>query len=324
MNKNITSLGIGLTNRCNLNCPHCYSRPYQQLDLRIKDVYKILKDFPNLKKVNFGTGESILNPNFSKIVRLFKEKNIELALTSNGLSVAILDDATLSLFKEIDISLDFPKADLHDKWRGQEGTFAQAISSIEKCKKLNIPVSIAVALMNINYKYLPEFREILDKYQVYLRINIYKPVHNKKFLLSYKEFWQAIKLLADNFELVNNSEPVLTIITGNKLKGSPCGNSARVHPNMKITGCVYLDSSKISFNKFKQLKKIVPDFCKICKFVSSCKGGCLGRRILLNKIKDPDSYCPFVQAKSLPKIKFRKSKDREFIHSQYLCTIILR
>ncbi len=50
-------------------------------------------------------------------------------------------------------------------------------------------------LMNINFKYLPQFRKLLDKYDIYLRINLYKPVYTKRYLLAYNQFWQAITLL---------------------------------------------------------------------------------------------------------------------------------
>lgn len=321
----ISSLGIGLTNRCNLNCPHCYSRNMEKSELSLEDVEKILKIFPNLKKVNFGTGESILNRNFREIIDLLRKKNIQMALTTNGLTIDRLEDRYLSYFKDIDISIDFPNAKLHDEWRGCPGLFDLAVRGIEKCRKMKINTSIVMCLMNNNYKTLPQFRTLLKRYNIFLRINLYKPVDTKRYLLNYEEFWEAMKLLFENFELVSNSEPILSIITGDELAGSPCGTlSLRIHPNMVASACVYIDGQKVSARNFQKQKELIPKFCETCRFAQSCRGGCLGRRYLTLGIKKPDIYCPLFRGKQLPKIKFKKAKEKEFIHSSYLCTIIVK
>jgi len=104
----------------------------QQSDLGLADIKRILKLFPNLKKINFGTGESIFNKDFREIMDFFRKNNIQMALTTNGLTIEQLEDKYLSWFKDIDISIDFPNAKLHDKWRGQSGLFNLAIRGIEK------------------------------------------------------------------------------------------------------------------------------------------------------------------------------------------------
>lgn len=323
-NKTITSLGIGISSLCNLNCPHCYSRKLVQKNISSLKLQKIIREFPNLREINFGTGESILHKDFRKIINFLHKKNYELALTSNGLSVNELIIEDLKKLKNIDISLDFPRANLHDKWRGRSGTFDIAIRAIEKCKEAGVMVSIAMCLMNHNYKYLPEFKAILDKYKIPLRINLYKPVYTKRYLMDYSEFWQAMELLAKNFKLINNSEPVLTLIVNNELHGSPCGNSARLHPDGKITPCVYLAGKFANFQKFKKLKLQIPNKCLSCPVANNCRGGCLGRRLLTFGSPEPDQYCSIINKKQTPKIKFTKATGEGFIHSNYLCTTIVK
>lgn len=322
--KNISTLGIGLTSRCNLNCPHCYSRQILQQDLTIKNIKEIIKQFPNLKKVNFGTGESILNENFLPIIDFFAEKKIKMALTTNGLTVNKLLTDQLKYFTDIDVSIDFPNSKQHDQWRGAPNLFVQAIESLQSCQKLGINTSIATCLMNINYQCLDDFKPILDQYNVCLRLNLYKPVNTLKYMLNYRQFWEAIKIISENFELVKNSEPILSIITRESGEGSPCGNSLRIHPDLTITPCVYLDGKKIKYKDFLSHKRIIPKECKNCEFVNSCRGGCLGRRCLTVGAGKPDIYCPIVRGKKIPHIKFKSNKGKDFIHGGYLCTIILR
>lgn len=319
----ITTIGIGLTNRCNLNCDHCYSRKMAERNFSLEDAKKTLSAFPFLKSVNFGTGESILNNQFEEIVNLFHSKGIKLAITSNGLSVNKMKEETLVKFDDVDISIDFPEKELHDRWRKKEGLFDNAIKAVERCKKFNINVSIVSVLMSNNYDYFQQFKELLDKYDVNLRINIYKAVNKDEFTPSYDQFWKAIKVMSENFKVVSCSEPILSLFWDQMSGGSRCGNSMRIHPDGNISSCVYVRND--DNDKFNAHKKILPEFCKGCSFTGKCVGGCYGRRVTEGRRELPDMYCPFFNKKEMPDIKFKKyNKGTELIHSDYLCTIILR
>lgn len=292
--------------------------------INLQDAKVLLSTFPNLKSVNFGTGESILNGEFEKIVNYFYNNNIKLAITSNGLSIITISEEVLKKFKDVDISLDFPSAKFHNKWRGKSDLFEWAIKAIERCKKFKINISIASVLMANNYQYFGEFRKILDKYNIHLRINVYKAVNNSCFSPSYDEFWQAIKIISENYELVSCSEPILSVVTEKVEHGSPCGNSARVHPDGSISSCVYIKDGK-SIDQFNEEKKIVPEFCENCEYRERCVGGCYGRRLADGRAILPDMYCPIYNNKDIPNIKFNKAKNCDnLIHSDYLCTIILK
>lgn len=324
---NISSIGIGLTNSCNLNCSHCYSRKMSKENLCLKDVEKIIKDYPNLSAVNLGTGESILNQELRPILKMLSSSKIKIGLTTNGLTVQSLEDEYLKLISEYDISLDFPNQKRHDSFRGKSGTYKTAISSIEKLKNLDKEVSIAMALTSQNYKYLGKFKKILDKYDIPLRLNIYKPVNNKKLSLSYAEFWRSMKVISKKFKVVSCSEPILSLLYNNDVEGSPCGQSLRIHPDKKISGCVYLEEDFISYDEFIKLKLKAPAFCNSCHKLRECHGGCLARRLLDHRQEVPDLYCPIYRGEKTPKIKFNKyigERKGEYIHSSYLCTLIIR
>lgn len=324
----IKSVGIGLTNKCNLNCPHCYSRNLPQKSLSLTHLQKILKLFPKVEKMNFGTGESIFNPELLKIMEFLRKQGLKMALTSNGTTVTRMKNKYLSWFKDVDLSLDFPTAKLHDRWRSP-GAFKMALASLERCQKLGVNTSIALCLMNNNYRFLPFFRKILDRFNVCLRINVYKPTASSdQFSLNYAQFWEAINLLVKNFCLISTSEPILSILTKNPTKcGSPCGEkSVRVHPNGKVTPCVFLTDNKLTIGQFRKLKRTIPIFCQSCYFAEQCRGGCFSRRYLKNRVDQPDEFCPFPFGLKLPKINFRYSSGTkpDFIHKNYLCTTIVR
>jgi MoaA/NifB/PqqE/SkfB family radical SAM enzyme len=320
----ITTIGVGLTNRCNLNCDHCYSRKMAERSFSLDDAKKILSAFPFLKSVNFGTGESILNNQFEEIVDLFQSKGVKLAITSNGLSVNKMKEETLVKFDDVDVSIDFPIKELHDRWRKKEGLFDDAVRAIERCKKFNINVSIVSVLMANNYDSFRKFKQLLDKYDVNLRINLYKAVNKDEFTPSYEQFWEAIKVMSENFEVVSCSEPILSLFWDEIADGSKCGNSVRIHPDGSISSCVYVRDNG-GRDEFNANKKIPPKLCEGCVVLKKCLGGCYGRRVVENRQELPDMFCPFFNKKKIPEIVFKKyAGGKELIHSSYLCTIILR
>ncbi len=321
--KSVFSLGQALTNACDMNCFHCYSRPYKNSVVGKKECGLILRAFPHTKEINFGTGETYLNEDFLEIFKFYRQKDIRLALTTNGNTLAKMSDSEIkTLLSEVDVSLDFPTAEMHDKWRAK-GSFEVAMSGIERAKNLGLKTSIALAITKVNYSYLPEFLKIIDKYGVILRLNIYKPVHERSLALSYDEFWSTIKLIADNFCVLGISEPIISLILEKAVRSFPCGHSLRIHTDLSISGCVYLSNKLIETNDFRKLSKKIPKFCKNCKVVKVCRGGCLSRRILQSDASSPDPYCPLFFGKKIPKIKMKMGSPISLIHLNYLCTFLL-
>src|SRR5215472_7363392 len=102
----IFSIGLGLTNDCNLACAHCY-RDTDRIDrLKLDDVRRICDSVP-VRSVNLGTGENGLHPDFRAILRYLRDRGITIALTSNGHTAEILSDDELLSFADLEFSLDF-------------------------------------------------------------------------------------------------------------------------------------------------------------------------------------------------------------------------
>lgn len=111
------SVGLGLTNDCNLACAHCY-RDTDRVDrLTLDDVRRICDSVP-VRSVNLGTGENGLHPDFRKILRYLRDRGITTALTSNGYSAAALNDEELGWLSDLEFSLDFATEAEQDSWRG--------------------------------------------------------------------------------------------------------------------------------------------------------------------------------------------------------------
>jgi len=91
------ALGLGLTNECNLACAFCYRDPTRTDRLSLDQVKAVMERLP-VRSVNLGTGENGMHPDFKAILAYLRTKSVKLTITSNGHSVAVLEDNELSAF----------------------------------------------------------------------------------------------------------------------------------------------------------------------------------------------------------------------------------
>ena len=111
------SLGLGLTNECNLACSFCYRDPTRADRLSLDQVKAVMERLP-VRSVNLGTGENGMHPDFKAILAYLRTKPVKLTITSNGHSVAVLEDDELRAFHDIEFSLDYPTQAEQDAQRG--------------------------------------------------------------------------------------------------------------------------------------------------------------------------------------------------------------
>ena len=149
------SVGLGLTNNCDMECAHCY-RPREEVhNLSLRDVESICEAL-DVSSVGLGTGENGLNPEYFQIVDYFRSRQIPVSLASNGFTVEKTPDEILKTFRDLEFSIDFPKEKEQDAFRA-EGNWKRILRSIERCRKLGIEVSVLAVLMNLNWNKLGAF-----------------------------------------------------------------------------------------------------------------------------------------------------------------------
>lgn len=117
---------IELTNICNLSCKYCYRHLIkQQLGYMKKGVFKkIISDFTSPISIGlYGTGESMLHPNFFDFVRYARKRHklSIITLTTNGtlLNESSAQNIIDSHIDKISISLDAATPETYVKIRGK-------------------------------------------------------------------------------------------------------------------------------------------------------------------------------------------------------------
>src|ERR1700685_3808839 len=168
------ALGLGLTNECNLTCAFCYRDPTRSDRLSLDQVKAVMARL-HVRSVNIGTGENGMHPDFKAILAYLQTKPVKLTITSNGHSVAVLEDKELRAFHDIEFSLDYPIQAEQAAQRGN-GNWDLINRQAERCVRLGVPVTIIAVMMKANYLRLAEVARIAKQFDAPLRVNVYQAV----------------------------------------------------------------------------------------------------------------------------------------------------
>jgi radical SAM protein with 4Fe4S-binding SPASM domain len=329
------SVGIGLTNRCNLHCAHCYREQDQIHNLTLGDIKKVCSSL-EISSIGLGTGENGLNPEYLAILEYLGSLGIKLTLASNGYTLAITPDEMMMLFRDVEFSVDFPDRASQDQFRG-EGNWQTVMAGIERCGRLGIQVSMLAVLMNINYSQLGRLARFAASLGANFRVNVYQPVFTDRFMVTYDQYWQAFQILFDHCEIISVTEPLVNNFSGlNHLNGTPCGGrSLRITPDRRLKGCVYWPESDLTIEDlvarredifqtslFRQTRQ-TPAFCRNCQYLENCGGGCVSRRVLRGRLHEPDEYCPVARGRTI-RLNGQFSSAASPLRTGSICTTIVR
>ncbi len=327
------ALGLGLTNECNLACAFCYRDPTRADRLSLDQVKAVMERLP-VRSVNLGTGENGMHPEFKAILAYLRTKPVKLTITSNGHSVAVLEDSELRAFHDIEFSLDYPTEAEQDGQRGP-GNWALIHQQAERCVKLDIPVTIIAVMMKSNHLRLAEVARVAKQFGAPLRVNVYQAVRSDIYALSYQEYWEGFRNLFAETDVIAIGEPLVRAVAGLPPLGTGCGTSTvRVTPRATTQPCVYWPGSGeplsdlisagvdiLNSAPFEQARTL-PDACQPCEFRESCHGGCAGRRRLQGTLPQPDSYCPIIRGER-PRLEIRMATHRDLPKLRSSCTTVV-
>src|SRR5436190_13176050 len=274
------SLGLGLTNECNLACAFCYRDPTRADRLSLDQVKAVMERLP-VRSVNLGTGENGMHPDFKAILAYLHTKPVKLTITSNGHSVAVLDDDELSAFHDIEFSLDYPTEAEQDAQRGP-GNWALIHEQAKRCVKLGIPVTVIAVMMKSNYLRLAEVARVAKQFDAPLRVNVYQSVRSDVYALSYEEYWRGFERLFAETDVVGIGEPLVRAMAGLPPLHTGCGvSTVRVTPRATTQPCVYWPGSGeplsdlidegvdiLDSAPFERARTL-PDACQPCEFRDS-------------------------------------------------------
>jgi radical SAM protein with 4Fe4S-binding SPASM domain len=327
------SLGLGLTNECNLACAFCYRDPARTDRLSLGQVKSVMDRLP-VRSVNLGTGENGMHPEFKAILGYLQTKPVKLTITSNGHSVAVLDDNELRAFHDIEFSLDYPTRAEQDAQRGQ-GNWELIHQQANRCARLGIPVTVVAVMMKSNYLRLADVARVAKQFAAPLRVNVYQAVRSDIYALTYEEYWEGFRALFAQTDVIAIGEPLVRAMAGMAPLPGGCGvSTVRVTPRSTTQPCVYWPGSGQPFSDlisagcdilnsipFEQARTL-PQACEPCEFRDSCHGGCAGRRRLQGALLEPDVYCPIIRGQR-PTLPIQMAAHRDLPKMSSSCTTVV-
>ena len=327
------SLGLGLTNECNLACSFCYRDAARVDRLTFDQVRAVMERLP-VGSVNLGTGENAMHPDFRHILSYLRTLPLKLTITSNGHSASLLNDDDLRAFHDIEFSLDYPTQAEQDAQRGP-GNWAVIQQQAARCVRLGVPVTVIAVMMKSDYLRLAEITRVARQFNALLRVNVYQSVRSDVYTLSYAEYWGGFDRLFAETDVIAIGEPLVRAMAGLSPRAAGCGvGTVRVTPRATAMPCVYwpgmgetlsllltLGADVVQSASFSEARTL-PEACRPCAFRATCRGGCAGRRRLRNAILERDPYCPIVRGE-VRRLEVAMATGRDLPKSDSSCTTIV-
>lgn len=292
-----------VTDKCNLACQHCYGGfaidKKNFIDVNLLE--NTLQEASKIGTYQFDItgGEPLLHPNIEKILKIAYDKGMIVRIFTN---LTLCNDKTIAMFlkygvKEIVTSIDSPIPNLHNKFRGQNGSFEKTISQIHKIQENNIDVAVNTMIGKHNKDYIDEMVDLINNLKVRSVLDVIVPEGRAKNLN---------EDIIDSAKIIHNIYKKHEQKINEKAIAITCGIGERFI-YIKSDGNVYICPSLIG-EEYKLgnindsvttlWKKMNERFSylncnKKTERCKDCNGGCRARALKLNRtINDSDDvFC---------------------------------
>jgi len=162
-----------LTERCNLQCSHCYQEgsrvgelPLSQAKKIVNIAYDTIEGWSDTYEIDFSPsfnvtgGEPLLSSSLPDILAQLKTNKFDIFLLTNG---TLVDSEKARMLAEIpvqgvQVSVEGPE-EIHDQIRGS-GSFMRAMKGVDQLLDAGLLVTLNVTLSDINCDHLREIVEI--------------------------------------------------------------------------------------------------------------------------------------------------------------------
>ncbi|NRD78406.1 TIGR04053 family radical SAM/SPASM domain-containing protein [Bacillus sp. BRMEA1] len=160
-----------LTRACQLKCLHCradaqYTRDPRELTFEEgKSLIDQIYDMNNPLLV-FTGGDPLMRPDVFDIAKYAVEKGVRVSMTPSA--TPNVTKEAIKRAKEVGLSrwafsLDGPTAEIHDHFRGTDGSFALTMERIKYLHELEIPIQINTVISRYNVEHLDEMAKLVEE-----------------------------------------------------------------------------------------------------------------------------------------------------------------
>ncbi len=142
-------LELQITNRCNLQCRHCYIGEGPHQDLSREQIQRVLEQFEEIQglRLLLSGGEPLVHPYFWRVNEILRDYAFRSVLLSNGTLIS-REVAKRLRVHEVQVSLDGMEEG-HESLRGK-GTFEKTVMAIDHLQEADMRVSVATMIHRRN------------------------------------------------------------------------------------------------------------------------------------------------------------------------------
>lgn len=150
-----------MTRKCNLKCKHCYIEAKiteQKGELTTEEAKSFIEDLAKNKipVLLLSGGEPLLREDFFELAEYANNLGLRVVVSTNGtLITESIAERMKDIIQYVGVSLDgLPST--HDKFRGVEGAFDQALKGIKNSLKAGLKTGVRFVVNKENYDELPK------------------------------------------------------------------------------------------------------------------------------------------------------------------------
>lgn len=155
---------------CDLACKHCRANAIHErdsLELQSEEAKALMRDIKSMGSMLILTGgDPMKRPDIFDLIGYAREIDLPISITPSTTPTVTRD--VVQRFKELGIaamgiSLDGPTAELHDAFRGVDGTFAHSMNALGWAREFHIPVQINTTVTGETLPHLAAMYELLSR-----------------------------------------------------------------------------------------------------------------------------------------------------------------
>ena len=159
-----------VTQACDLVCKHCRASAQKDAasdelstarSLALIDEVAKFERKPNMV---FTGGDPLKRADLFPLIEHAVARGIQTALTPSATPLATreaFERAKQSGVRALGISLDGPNAEVHDAFRGFEGSFAKTLEMLDFARQLQLPVQVNTSITRRNFDLIDDIADLL-------------------------------------------------------------------------------------------------------------------------------------------------------------------
>lgn len=157
------------TQACALACRHCRASAQPNRDPRELSTAEGFTLIDQVAKLGtpimvLSGGDPVNRPDLFELVCHGKSRGLRMATipaATDSLTRELVEQLAISGLDQMALSIDFPRADLHDAFRGVPGAFAKTMQAVRWAHEVGLPLQVNTTLCGDTAPYLEEMAEFV-------------------------------------------------------------------------------------------------------------------------------------------------------------------